>query len=348
MKCGIGDYTAMLAHALAQHEDMSVEVLTDCAADPSSFDGVKVFPLIVGWKLSEIATVMRVVRERKPDIVHIQYPAVNFGKKPMPHWLPFILRMQGRIVVQTWHEPYDAGMCFHNLPNAITKDTLIVVEPDYKKMVPNWFSRLLCRKRFRFISVGSSIPRMALNAAERSAVKSRYEVNGHNLLAYFGFASPLKGIEHLFEIADPALDRIVLICDLEASNPYHQKLLKLVGSDPWRGKAFMTGFVAAEEAGRILASADAAVYPFLGGASWRNTSVLAARVQGTFVLTTSAERRGYSEDDNSYYAAPGDYTGMRGGLRAHVGQRTADDARQLADWKEIAGEHIRLYREVLR
>jgi glycosyltransferase involved in cell wall biosynthesis len=189
---------------------------------------------------------------------------------------------------------------------------------------------------------------MVLNAAERSAVKSRYEAKSHNLLAYFGFASPLKGIEHLFEIADPALDRIVLICDLEAANSYHRKLLELVGSEPWREKAFVTGFVAPEEAGRILAAADAAVYPFLGGVARRNTSVLASRVQGTFVVTTSSERRGYSEEDNGYYAAPGDYTGMRAGLRAHVGQRTADDARQPADWKEIADEHIRLYRDVLR
>jgi glycosyltransferase involved in cell wall biosynthesis len=348
MKCGIGDYTAMLAQALAQHENMSVEVLTDSAADPNSVAGVAVFPLIADWKLSEIATVMRVVKERQPDVVHIQYPAVNFGKKPMPHWLPFILRLMGKTVVQTWHEPYDVGMCFHNLPNAITKDTLVVVEPDYKQLVPAWFSWLLSRKRFRCISLGSNIPKMTLSESERSAIKSRYGAQGHNLLAYFGFASPVKGIEQLFEIADPALDRIVLICDLESANPCHRKLLELVNSEPWRGKAFVTGFVPPEEAGRILAAADAAAYPFLGGASWRNASVLAARVQRTFVLTTSRERRGYSAEENSYYAALGDYAGMRAGLRRHVGQRTADDSKQSADWEEIADAHILLYREILQ
>jgi glycosyltransferase involved in cell wall biosynthesis len=348
MKCGVGDYTAKLSHALVQHAGISVGVLTDAAACASGSAGVEVFPVITGWKLSETAKVLEVIKARRPDIVHIQYPAVNYAKKPMPHWLPFIIKMLGIAVVQTWHEPYDVGMCLHNLPNALTRDALIVVEPDYKKMVPAWFRRIIDRKRFQFISVGSSIPRMILSESERLAVKDTYGANGRNLLTYFGFASPAKGIEYLFEIADPAVDRLVLICDLDRETLYHKKLLKLVASEKWRGKAFVTGFISPEEAGIILSAADAAIYPFLNGVAWRNTSVLAARIQGTFVLTTSRERCGYIEEDNSYYAAPGDCTDMRAGLRKFAGQRSGENARQSTDWEEIADAHIRLYQDNLR
>jgi glycosyltransferase involved in cell wall biosynthesis len=348
MKCGVGDYTAMLAHSLARLEGIDVGVLTDAAAVASYDASLEVFPLITEWKLSELPKLLKAVKDWQPDIVHVQYPAVNYGKKPMPHWLPFIFRIQGTIVVQTWHEPYDVGMCFHNLPNALTRDALIIVEPDYKMMVPGWFRRIIDRKRFQFISVGSSIPKIALSETERSNVKSVFDSQECNLIVYFGFASPAKGIEYLFEVTDPALDRLVLICDLDARNLYHKKIIDLVCSEPWMGKAFVTGFITPEEVGRILSAADAALYPFLNGVAWRNTSVLAARAQGTFVVTTARERHGYDADENCFYSGLGDYAEMMVGLRRHVGQRTNVNARQAADWEEIANAHIRLYMETLR
>jgi hypothetical protein len=66
----------------------------------------------------------------------------------------------------------------------------------------------------------------------------------------------------------------------------------------------VTGFLAPEQAGRLLAAADAAVFPFLdGGGEW-NSSIHGAAAQGTFVLATSMNKRGYDAAKNIYYAAP--------------------------------------------
>ena len=73
----------------------------------------------------------------------------------------------------------------------------------------------------------------------------------------------------------------------------------------------------------MLAAADAVVLPFRsGGGSW-NSSIKAAAVQGTFVLTTSTERHGLDPDGNVYYARPSDAKDLMEALRRHLGRRSA-------------------------
>ncbi len=103
----------------------------------------------------------------------------------------------------------------------------------------------------------------------RAAVRSEVGANIGGLIVYFGFASPAKGIESLFEIADPQRHRLVLICDLSAEDTYQASILSLASRGDWTGKVTVTGYLPPEQAGRLLAAADAVVFPFLnGGGEW--------------------------------------------------------------------------------
>lgn len=168
-------------------------------------------------------------------------------------------------------------------------------------------------------------------------------------VSYFGFVSPQKGLEDLFRIADPNLHRIVLVCDLRESDPYHREILRIIGTPPWKGKVTVTGFLPETEAGRILSASDAIVLPFCNGASTGNGSLHAAATQGTFTLTTSLERRGYDPESNVYYAPPGDIGDMSSALATHAGRRSpigrdfSEDA-----WRTIAEAHIGFYSSMMR
>ncbi len=87
-------------------------------------------------------------------------------------------------------------------------------------------------------------------------------LRAEKLVVYFGFAYPAKGIEQLFQIADPAHDHLILICDLNPADPYHQEIQAQLTNTKWAASASNPGFLPADEAARLLAAADTVVLPF--------------------------------------------------------------------------------------
>lgn len=348
MKCGVGDYTALLAKALARHKGAAVAILTDFAASVTvPNQEFEVFPIARGWKISDAARIISTVRLWHPDVVHIQYPGQAYGRRILPWLLPTLFQLMNVPVVQTWHEYYPRGSR-RNLPNAILPGGLVVVRPNYTAIMPSWYRWLIRRKCLRYIPNASTIPSVRLTDTERSSIHARYAPTPGYLVAFFGFVYPSKGVEFLFEIADPATHRLVLICDLDSGDPYHKVILDHIRRQPWEGKVSITGFLPAEEAARLLGAADAVVFPFRdGGGTW-NTSVYGALAQGTFVLTTSRDELGYVSSENIYYARPGDVADMRRALSSYIGQKKAQkDTSRYSNWGSIADAHSRLYYDLL-
>lgn len=345
MRCGVGDYTAHLAHALGRRRDSSIGVLTSIGANGSKEDCVEVFPEARNWKAKDAKLIWQRIRRWRPDIVHVQYPSNNYAE--MQWVIPTLSLFAGSRIVLTWHDYY-SPRDWPMVLNASLPGGLVVVRPNYMEKMPGWYRWLIRHKEFRFIPNTSSIPAVRLSEDERDAVRSGVGAHGGGLIAYFGFASPAKGIEALFEIAEPQRHRILLICDLSAGDAYQAAILALASRTEWAGKVVVTGFLPPEEAGRLLAAADAAVFPFQdGGGEW-NSSIHAATAQGTYVLTTSMDRRGYDAAKNIYYAAPGDIGEMRQALREHLGRRRPQPADSPeAQWDSIAEAHMGLYRKLL-
>jgi glycosyltransferase involved in cell wall biosynthesis len=348
MKCGVGDYSAHLAKYLGREQDTSVAVLTDTAAASAPADtDFQLLPVARGWKISDIPPVMRAITRWNPDIVHIQYPTQGYGNRKLPWLLPAIACALRYKVVQTWHEYFPMGG-YANLLNSTVPGGLIAVRPNYKEMMPSWYRWLIRNKIFAFIPNTSTIPFTQLTPAEAEEIRARFSEKGKQLVVYFGFVYPEKDVERIFEIADPSKHHLVLICDLEPSNRYHLKILSLLKSAAWSGRVTVTGFLPKEEAGRILAAADAVLFPLRkGGGEW-NTSLHAAASQGTFVLTTSTLRHGYQPSENIFYSRPGDVKKMREALITHAGvRRRAHSSVLHKDWEAIAAAHVILYRRIL-
>jgi glycosyltransferase involved in cell wall biosynthesis len=259
--------------------------------------------------------------------------------------LPALLAITGSSVVQTWHEySGDPLRILRNLPNAVTRGALIVVKPGYADGMLPWYRRLIRHKEIRYIANGPAIPHVDLDPETRAAIKSQFCEGTKRLVVFFGFANSRKGVERLFEIADPTDHRLALICDLDASDSYHRHVLYRMTREPWIGKARATGFLPPDQVARLLSAADAVVLPFPEGGGVWSTSAQAAMTQGTFVLVTSRERRGYDAHENVYYADPDDMGEMREALRNRVGTRLHVDDKVVSVWDSIADEHAQVYR----
>lgn len=345
MPCGVGDYTAILAEEIAKHDNVRVALLTSAAVSQSESRNVQLLPVVKHWKISEIPSVMNLIKRWRPDVVHVQYHTNGYGKNWMPYLLPLFLKLLGLKVIQTWHE---APSRFRCLPNSLAMDALIGVEPDYLHHLMKRYQWLLRKKKTCFIPVGSNIPRIELTESERREIRDSYASPGRSIVAFFGFSTPAKRVESIFQIADPDQDHIILITDLNArGDSYHRQLLEQINQDKWTGKVTVTGFLAAEEVAKTLGAADAAIFPFQNGIGKRNGSFLASASQGTFTITTSHAREGYDADCNVYYALPGDIEAMRSALCNYKGQRMNKPNSLISDWSKIAGKHISLYRQAI-
>ena len=347
MPCGVGDYTAHLADALARL-DVPTAVLTSADVTAATDARYELLPGVDRWTVAMLPRIVAAVRRWKPDLVHMQFPSQGYGSSYGPWLLPAILSILGRSVVQTWHEYYPAGSGRRNIFNACTPGGLIAVRPNYLEQMPPWYRRIVSRKQFAMIPNAAALPAVVLTDESRRAIRERFAVGSRRMVAYFGFMYPAKGTEAVFDIASPEHDHLVLVGALNDTDPYHQRVLARMQSDAWRGHVDATGFLGEDEAASLLAAADAVVLPFPEGSGIWNTSVHSSSRQGTFVVTTSRERTGYDDARNVYSASPGDLEGMRRALRQYVGHRadTVSDSRE-SEWRNIAEAHLRMYRTVL-
>jgi glycosyltransferase involved in cell wall biosynthesis len=348
MKCGVGDYTAILIEKISLLANVEVGLITNIIDQPLNKNyNFEIFPIVKNWNILDIFNIQKTINLWKPDLVHIQYPTKGYGRKIAVHFLPMILQLKKIPVIETWHEPLSWKGCFRYLPNIFSNGELIVVEPNYIDLIPFWFQWAINFKHPQFIPVASNIPLTIIgNISELSMLRSKFDGLKHNIIAYFGFASPAKGIEYIFQIANPDIDRIVLICEIDSSNSYHKYILNIINQEPWTGKVFVTGFLNDKEVGSILSSADAVVIPFIKGLSLRNASFLAAKTQGSFILTTSNSQHGYNAKENVYYSYPRDIVDMKESLRLYSGKHIPPQTDPLHNWDYIIDKHLSIYYKV--
>jgi glycosyltransferase involved in cell wall biosynthesis len=338
MRCGVGDYTSMLADALGRRAGVDVAVLTSKGASPPRPDAPYQFlDVEEGWRFSDIPDTVRVVRGWSPDVVHFQYPAKGYG--PLQWVLPSLFRGMGYPVCVTRL----SGAL--NLPNIVAARGIAVTREDYSSLIPPSYAWAMRRKYVKHIPIGASFPTCVIGEAERESVRNRFAPHPFSLVSYFGFVSPNKGVDDMFRIADPEFHHIVLLCELDSADPLQAGILALATTPPWKGRVSVTGFLPADEVARILACSDSVLLPFRNGSSLGNSTLHAAVAQGTFTLTTSLTRRGYDPSLNAYFAAPGDIRDLSAALLRYSGKRVPRSSDFVErEWDRIAEDHERFYR----
>ena len=345
MKCGVGDYSRSLAEALASLPAVEVAVLTGNAArPPAASDGFRVFPVMRRWGLSEALKVFKVIWQWSPDVIHIQYPTQGYANGALPWLLPLIALAMGKKVVQTWHEGYAGRDLPKLLGKLIVPGPVVVVRSQYLEKLHPVLRRIVSKKRLVFIRNASSIPRVELSDQEKIDKRRQYLKHQKRLIVFFGFVYAFKGVDILFEVADPATDQIVIAGAIDENDDFSKKILRMVATAPWSGKVVITGFLPALEIASLLAVADAVILPFKTGAGEWNTSIHAAVLNGTFVLTTSLNGNGYNHELNVYYANVDNIQEMRDALEKYIGRRREyNPGIDIHEWKQIAFEHFSLY-----
>lgn len=335
--CGVGDYTRILAHALARRGNQ-VTVWTRAAYGATKGeDGVRVVPFCDRWDVRALRRAAALARREELEVIDIQYapelyrpggthlaclplwirwtktpsvPAVSFhtltGPSLASHLKGWLLLRGSRGVISTNEEvTYLLGK---HLPGALAKA--------------------------REIPIGSNIPpARGPRGTVRASVRARWGIPEKTpLLAHFGQFYPGKGAEVILQAASLLAKsgqafRVVMIGDAREGHAAYLAGLRARAESLGLGdRVLWTGARPEGEVAELLAASDLYVVPYDAGASARRGSLMAGLAAGLAVVSTTPRIPSayFRDGENMVLVPPRDAPRLAGALRgllADAGRR---------------------------
>ena len=308
MPGGVGDFARILAERITKHgHDVHMLSRAGCASDALPVSTVK------NWGLKCLSPIQNWAEQNDFDLINLQFQTAAYDMSPVIHFLSAALDQP---FVTTFHDlrhPYlfpKAGplrdWTVRHL--AQSSDGVIVTNREDAASLAHLPLQTL-------IPIGSAIPLSNDADASRSSWRERLgAAESTFLLGFFGFIQPTKGadylIEALAELRQRDLDlRLVFIgassnpIDSGADSAYRQQLDEQIRKRALQECIHWTGFMSDDEVAACLNAMDLITLPFLDGASYRRSTLIAAIHQGCAILTTQAavETDSFKHGENLFF-----------------------------------------------
>lgn len=373
MQGGVGDYTRELGLAL---RDLGSEVDVVGPTQARPVPGLTVHALVERWDWRCWGTLLDLVRQREPDVVHVQYQAAAYAMHPAINFWPWRLQRMGaarpRSVV-TFHDlkvPYlfpKAGPVRRMVVNELARRSDAAITTNHEDLAA--LSAVLAMPP-ALIPIGSNIkPALPANF-DRDAWRSRWDAGPDDLvLCFFGFINDRKGVDtllhalHALVTNPPPTGNVSLVFiggRTGSSDPtnvaYLAQMDALIARLGLEDRIRWTGFIPPKEVTASFEAADLCVLPYRDGVSLLHGTLHAALIHGVPIVTTRPRVRlpELSHGENVYLVAPGDARA----LAAAINQLAADKqlrrklgagAKILSErfrWDTIAAATLELYRAI--
>ena len=243
-RCGVAHYVQRLRSALDERGVSSLVLTTKEAARDSKDKRVK--GVVRGWGLPDLPALARAVRQAKPDVIHVQHAAGAYGFKRAVFFLPPLLRAAGcnAPLVTTVHEygwweweprgvppgAVEALKTWGQSRGVWDREDGFLLTGSDVLLTTNTHAEASIIERLPWLS--SRLHRVPLVAnvdiapvgrdKARDEARSRYGwPPDAEVVAYFGFLHPVKGIETLLQAHKEVLEsrpkaRLLLIGGVES------------------------------------------------------------------------------------------------------------------------------------
>ena len=393
--CGVAHYTERLRAALDKHGISSVVLTTREAAREAGDSGVS--GAVGGWGTSELLPLVRAVvraEHEGADVIHIQHAAGTYNFKRALFFLPPLLRAaRVRVpLVTTVHEYGWWEWEPRGVPSRATEmlkqwgqhrgwwdredgflltgsDALLTTNTHAETAIVERLPWLAPRLRRVPLAANVDVAQVTRERARDEARSRHGWPPDAEILAYFGFLHPVKGIETLLQVHREVLKsrpkaRLLLIGGVESlalcaeeAAWYRNKLQVLVRDLGLEGRVEMTGYLLEEEASRLLLGSDIGVLPFNEGVTLKSGALLTLFAHGLPVVATRPDPPEPTLIDGGRLRlvdrrdAPGLAVTLLGLLaddpeRARLGEAGRAYTRDLS-WPKIAERHVEAYESVL-
>ncbi|MBD3881484.1 glycosyltransferase family 4 protein [Phormidium tenue FACHB-886] len=324
--CGVADYTARLRQQLAQHGLETIVLTTheaaQAAADPT------VHGAIDQWKLSCLAPLIRALHATQADILHIQHAAGTYRFDRSIFLLPLWLRLTGwsAPIVTTIHEygwwewqpPVIPPRLLEGLKTwgqrqgwwdredgflLTQSDAIITTNASAETVIKARLPHL--KTPVYRIPIGANVDVMPIERDDRQAAQQRLKQRygwapEAQVIAFFGFLHPVKGLETLLPafrqvLASHPNARLLVIGGVESlalpkeqAAQYWQKLQQLIAELGLNDTVHLTGYLQPDAVSQDLAGVELGVLPFNPGVTLKSGSLLAMMAHALPIVATRA------------------------------------------------------------
>ncbi len=340
MKCGVGDYTCNLAEELAKKGNV-VHIITSKTASTDN-KLLHIHNIVENWEWSDLKLIMKKIKEIKPDAVNVEYPSDEYKSAFMLSYLPYKIKKKLKCCTTATIHEYDyeefsIQRKFRLYLNFSKLDKIIVAEEKFIEKI----KQIVPKIEITYVPISSNIPKSKINEKDKQDLIKKYNLNDKQIVSYFGFARPSKGIEILLK-AISRLDKdieLLYIGKLDEKNEYENTILDLIKELKLIDRIKITGlFDDEKDVADLLQISDICVLPFLEGVQTRNGSFLAAYNQEIPIITTSKELND-NEQLGIYYVKPNNEEELSNKIEK-VLKNKKGLKRETLDWKRVAEKYI--------
>jgi len=292
MSCGIGGYTRGLAEAMtaAGHD---VAVMTSAAGGIQPATSPDVRPVLRDWNVTEYLRALREVRRRRPDVVIGQYPALNPGRYArLLYLLPPLAKAtlpRARVVfvVHEFQKTDETARRWLSLAFRAADDIVAVTEGERAAVAARY---PFARSKLRVVGLASNVAPVAASEGDLAALRRDTVGEDARVIFFFGLLrSPDKGFDDLLDALEALGDERVFLLssgERDDADPYEAAVGRRIAERGLGERVRWLGYLDDDLAARWLRAADVVALPFRGGVAAKNTTLVAALVNGAVVLTT--------------------------------------------------------------
>lgn len=284
---GIGDYVEKLAGAMAK-QGADVTVVTTAGAGDDTNAAFKVRREITAWTWTNRHQVIDVLGQY--DVVHLQYPAVAYGRSLMINVLPSLLRRK-HPAAKSLVTIHDFRVMRHRwrarvAPMLFGVDGLIHVDPRDGPFLKTYMP--LSRPPTAIIPIAANAEPVAATPADRQRWRSDLGFrDDETVVAFFGILYPHKGLPELHEAIESLRKsgrkvRLLVLGDFDRVadwRPAMEAQLRQPNVTWVQGASL-------DRISECLHASDLAALPFHSGASTNRGSLLATLAHGLPTVTT--------------------------------------------------------------
>jgi glycosyltransferase involved in cell wall biosynthesis len=262
-KCGVGDFTFKL---LQTSEAKNWDLL-----------------YFKNWKLSTLFDKIRKIKKSGSEIINIQYPSMGYGYSILPHFLCFYFSVfSNKKFTITFHE-------FSRLGVKSRIAAYVFLLFSWKIIFTNEYERLSAIKHFPLMKNKSYIIKIFSNITAASILPEIQERKFD--VGYFGFISPLKGLEDFILVSKELLlkNPDFKIYIMGQTQPEYESYYKNIINEAKLSN--ITLFLNQSEnfVSNTLSNTKLCYLPYPDGISERRGSFLAAVINLCMVHTTKGQ-----------------------------------------------------------
>jgi glycosyltransferase involved in cell wall biosynthesis len=364
---GVGEYTEKLLGALKTSLREAYIFLITSALNTVLHEENEdhVFRIIKKWNMKSLVVMLGIIRQKRPKIVHVQYPTIPYGRNVSINLFPFLVKCFFPYIkiISTIHE-FSARTKLGKvrlLLDIALSDRIIIVDHNYQEAIGKYLP--FKKKRMEFIPVGANIlPQKEISPDKITDTRTSLGLKDSDIiLCYFGIIRPGKGIglllEALNEVTAKNTNIKMFLIGRYYDSYYNDHVTKAVHNLNLQNKAMFTGPCDDKLISRYLGISDICILPFAEGVSTKRTTFMTAVQHKLPIITTRSETlpQGLVDYENVLLFKYGDRRALvnkifelieNRKLRSKLSKNT-ERLSEMFSWENIARKTISVYYSVL-